>query len=569
MMLAREGRRLPALDAAVRSGRIGSSVAQLIARVARPSTVAAWIERARQRTYKHLREEIEVVELSARLFGGRGPLRPPDPEVLEELWRVERDTLSGASLRALIGRLADAPHAEAVVAVVSGVEAARWAGVAADDAVPEHSRQLANGGSLDEDVCAPCADFSAPTESSQMFGTLGDDARSILADAERPSGLALVARMLRAPREDAEDTLLDAEVGVFPSSTGASQMFGTSADNSADDGCVDAIHSKASAALPTPTRDGFVDAVLSTAPTFVEALRSAPSAALACASAARPRTCGGSSGGRRSSSSRGASAASRGRSAWRVFGRHFGHGGESVLSDNCFCRSVRRTHGASLELGIQLPMTVEQLHPAVRRRAIWLRDADAWIAEMEALGAALRRLVTFLKTTGYRFAEPRRALTAPTAADRKALARLEKHLPLPPVLATFWRTAGAVDLRGHHPDWARATDLHAKGAREPVWLADPLVIAPAAHVIADALEEHDDAPLALHLAPDALGKAGYSSGMLTIWLPADAEDPSLEGANETLLAHLRRALAWAGFPGFASVDERPEAWLAAARAAMT
>ncbi|MBX3252050.1 MAG: hypothetical protein KF901_33045, partial [Myxococcales bacterium] len=46
MMLAREGRRLPALDAAVRSGRIGSSVAQLIARVARPSTVAAWIVRA-------------------------------------------------------------------------------------------------------------------------------------------------------------------------------------------------------------------------------------------------------------------------------------------------------------------------------------------------------------------------------------------------------------------------------------------------------------------------------------------------------------------------------------------
>lgn len=195
--------------------------------------------------------------------------------------------------------------------------------------------------------------------------------------------------------------------------------------------------------------------------------------------------------------------------------------------------------------------------------------SDAWIAEMEALGATLRRLVTFLKTTGYRFAQPRRALTAPTAADRKALARLEKHLPLPPVLATFWGTVGAVDLRGHHPDWARATDLHAKGAREPVWLADPLVIAPAAHVIADALEEHDDAPLALHLAPDALGKAGYSSGMLTIWLPADAEDPSLEGANETLLAHLRRALAWAGFPGFATVDERPEAWLAAARAAMT
>src|SRR5690606_21848651 len=100
-------------------------------------------------------------------------------------------------------------------------------------------------------------------------------------------------------------------------------------------------------------------------------------------------------------------------------------------------------------------------------------SSDAWVAEMEVLGAKLQRLVTFLKSTGYRFAQPRRALTAPTAADRKALVRLEKKLPLPPVLATFWRTVGAVDLRGHHPDWARATDLGAKDAREPVWLTDP------------------------------------------------------------------------------------------------
>lgn len=194
--------------------------------------------------------------------------------------------------------------------------------------------------------------------------------------------------------------------------------------------------------------------------------------------------------------------------------------------------------------------------------------SDAWVAEMEAVGAKLQRLTAFLKSTGYRFAQPRHALTTPTAADRKALARLEKKLPLPPVLSTFWRTVGAVDLRGHHPDWARATDLTAKDAREPVWLTDALVIAPAAHVIGEALDEHDDPPLALHLAPDALGKAGYSSGTLTIWLPADAEDPPLMGADETLHAHLRRALEWAGFPGFATLDDRPEAWLASARAAI-
>ncbi|MBX3245904.1 MAG: hypothetical protein KF901_01840 [Myxococcales bacterium] len=127
--LAREARRLPALGDAVRSGKVGMEAALLVARIASRTTAPAWIERAQRRTYEHLREEVQAAELTMRLTGStRSPL-PPDREALEAAWQVERDTLSGASLQALIGRLADAPHREAVVAVMVGVEQARCAAV--------------------------------------------------------------------------------------------------------------------------------------------------------------------------------------------------------------------------------------------------------------------------------------------------------------------------------------------------------------------------------------------------------------------------------------------------------
>jgi predicted RNA-binding protein with RPS1 domain len=190
------------------------------------------------------------------------------------------------------------------------------------------------------------------------------------------------------------------------------------------------------------------------------------------------------------------------------------------------------------------------------------------LREMEALRDALTRLVAHLRATNYRFVEAKRAYVPPRASDLGALARLEKKVVVPSVLSAFWRTVGSVDLRGHHPSWPFSTYLGFAGAREPVWLTDPLVIGPAAQVIGDALAEGDGPPLALHLAPDALGKAGYSAGASTVWLPQDANDPALHGTEETLRAHLRRALPWAGFPGFMAVEDRPEAWLAPAREAM-
>ncbi len=188
--------------------------------------------------------------------------------------------------------------------------------------------------------------------------------------------------------------------------------------------------------------------------------------------------------------------------------------------------------------------------------------------EMLAIRAALERLVAHLKKDGYRFLWPKNALKKPSAADANAVARLEKKLgPLPPVLAAWWSVVGSVDLRGDHASWSRPATLERPGATEPVWLTDPLVVAPAAQAIRDAMEQHDDAPMPLRIAPDAIGKAGYSGGALTIWLPA-AADPVLDagapGADVSLLQHVRLALENGGHLGWDAIDERPEPWIARA-----
>ena len=55
MVLARRLAALPAIDEALQAARIGYEAAALIARVASPANAHAWIERAEDRTVKHLR----------------------------------------------------------------------------------------------------------------------------------------------------------------------------------------------------------------------------------------------------------------------------------------------------------------------------------------------------------------------------------------------------------------------------------------------------------------------------------------------------------------------------------
>lgn len=93
--LARKVASLPAVEAALVSGRLGSSAAGLVARVAGTATAKAWVERAAMRTVKHLREEVEAVELLARVEGRVvSRIGPPDEVLIEEVHDVERAVIA-------------------------------------------------------------------------------------------------------------------------------------------------------------------------------------------------------------------------------------------------------------------------------------------------------------------------------------------------------------------------------------------------------------------------------------------------------------------------------------------
>jgi hypothetical protein len=96
--LARRVRALPELRLAVERREIGYEGARLVASVATPTTAKAWIERARRRTVRHLREEVDAVAMLARLGGSDGVL-PPTDETMKKVARVEAQVVSGAAFR--------------------------------------------------------------------------------------------------------------------------------------------------------------------------------------------------------------------------------------------------------------------------------------------------------------------------------------------------------------------------------------------------------------------------------------------------------------------------------------
>lgn len=92
--LARRVRQHPEIAGAVADGRIGYEAATLIARVAGPRTVRAWIDRAEVRTVKLLREEVQAVELTARAEGvAVQDQGPPTVETLEAVRAIEREVI--------------------------------------------------------------------------------------------------------------------------------------------------------------------------------------------------------------------------------------------------------------------------------------------------------------------------------------------------------------------------------------------------------------------------------------------------------------------------------------------
>ena len=95
MTLARRCDLVPEVAVALDDGALGFEAARLVSRVADPTTVDAWLQRAACRTVKHLQEEVEAVETIARADGLTGSLAPPDADTMEQYLDLERAMLDG------------------------------------------------------------------------------------------------------------------------------------------------------------------------------------------------------------------------------------------------------------------------------------------------------------------------------------------------------------------------------------------------------------------------------------------------------------------------------------------
>jgi hypothetical protein len=94
--LARRARALPRLRQAMDARALGYEAARLVAAVAAAETMEAWVERARERTVKHLREEVDAAQILARI-GVERAMVPPSVAVMEKLAAFERRVVTGVA----------------------------------------------------------------------------------------------------------------------------------------------------------------------------------------------------------------------------------------------------------------------------------------------------------------------------------------------------------------------------------------------------------------------------------------------------------------------------------------
>jgi hypothetical protein len=92
--LAKRLAQLRFLANALERGELGFEAARLVARVATCDTERAWVARAKQRTLRHLREEIDAAELLARWSDSAVLLPPSDAEV-RRVQELERAVVTG------------------------------------------------------------------------------------------------------------------------------------------------------------------------------------------------------------------------------------------------------------------------------------------------------------------------------------------------------------------------------------------------------------------------------------------------------------------------------------------
>ena len=96
--LVRRLTRLAAVETALLGVRIGYEAAALIARVCGTANEAAWVARAASRTVKLLREELDAVEMLARMVGvAVDLLGPPDEDTMADMHAVERGVIAAVA----------------------------------------------------------------------------------------------------------------------------------------------------------------------------------------------------------------------------------------------------------------------------------------------------------------------------------------------------------------------------------------------------------------------------------------------------------------------------------------
>jgi hypothetical protein len=86
--------KLPGVAAALGAAEIGVEAALQLVRIATPETEAAWVERARRRTIKHLREEVAAALTAVRL-SGESDCPPPEDTDMTSFQALEQTVVSG------------------------------------------------------------------------------------------------------------------------------------------------------------------------------------------------------------------------------------------------------------------------------------------------------------------------------------------------------------------------------------------------------------------------------------------------------------------------------------------
>lgn len=187
---------LPQVALALGSARIGVEAALQLVRVATPQTALAWLERARQRTVKHLREEVSAA-LTAVRVSGDADCPPPSEDELERVQELERAVLRGkywvahrtvpnraALSRSPMSRSAAprSPHPRDRCCCSSPVCSRR-------DVTPHHLQFRSAGGSDEDDnmasLCTWCHLFGVHGGRIRATGSAGN-IRSELGSREAP-----------------------------------------------------------------------------------------------------------------------------------------------------------------------------------------------------------------------------------------------------------------------------------------------------------------------------------------------------------------------------------------------